>query len=160
MASKFERGARVSWRWGQADAGLHAMSEERQDPESRVADFVEVAIKAADRVIAARVFFGARLGVLFVSIQNRTTTGSDRLVTRLSTSGRVVIPKALRTARRWKPGMQFVVEATKEGILLTPKPTNKTLTRDDIVGCARYKGPRASIRQMDAGVMAEARRHS
>lgn len=95
-----------------------------------------------------------------MSIRNQTKSGSDPFVTRLSTGGRVVIPKKLRVARRWKPGMEFVIETTKEGILLTPKPTNKIVTWDDIIGCAHYKGPRASIRQMDAGVIAEARRHS
>jgi len=85
-------------------------------------------------------------------------------ITKLSARGQIAIPKAIRTARRWKPGTEFVVQETNEGILLkpkkAPKPKGKTLSWDDIVGIARYKGPRRSIREMDEGVMEEARRHA
>src|SRR5580658_3848144 len=30
--------------------------------------------------------------------------------TRLSTKGQIVLPKALRTSRAWKPGTEFIVE--------------------------------------------------
>jgi len=50
-----------------------------------------------------------------------------------------------------------------EGVLLKPKkepkPAAKTLTWDDIIGIANYKGPRRSIREMDEGVLEEARKH-
>jgi AbrB family looped-hinge helix DNA binding protein len=84
-------------------------------------------------------------------------------ITKLSAKGQIPIPKAIRTARRWKPGMKFVIQETSEGVLLKPerepKREDKTLTIDDLIGIANYKGPRRSIREMDEGVMDEARKH-
>jgi AbrB family looped-hinge helix DNA binding protein len=84
-------------------------------------------------------------------------------ITKLSTRGQIAIPKAIRTARRWKPGTEFVLQETSEGILLKPKiepkRATKTLTWDDLVGIMPYKGPRRSIREMDEGVLREARKH-
>jgi AbrB family looped-hinge helix DNA binding protein len=31
-------------------------------------------------------------------------------VTRLSTKGQIVLPKALRTAHRWNPGTEFIIQ--------------------------------------------------
>jgi AbrB family looped-hinge helix DNA binding protein len=78
--------------------------------------------------------------------------------TRLSTKGQVVLPKSLRAARRWKPGTEFIVQEREEGILLMPKPRVESRTWDSLVGCIPYSGPRKSIREMDEGVAAEARR--
>jgi AbrB family looped-hinge helix DNA binding protein len=76
--------------------------------------------------------------------------------TKLSSKGQIAIAKAIRTARRWKPGMEFVVQETNTGVLLKPKKEpkreGKTLTWDDLVGIMPYKGPRRSIREMDEAV--------
>jgi AbrB family looped-hinge helix DNA binding protein len=32
-------------------------------------------------------------------------------ITRLSTKGRIILPKAIRDARAWAPGTEFTVEA-------------------------------------------------
>ncbi len=84
-------------------------------------------------------------------------------ITKLSAKGQIPIPKAIRTARRWKPGMEFVIQLTNEGVLVKPKKEpkreGKTLAIDDLIGIAKYKGPRRSIREMDEGVMQEARKH-
>jgi AbrB family looped-hinge helix DNA binding protein len=84
-------------------------------------------------------------------------------ITKLSSRGQLSIPKALRTARRWKAGTEFVIEETSEGLLLKPrkavKPIAKTGTIDDLVGILHYKGPRRSIREMDEAVLREARKH-
>ena len=84
-------------------------------------------------------------------------------ITKLSTRGQIAIPKAIRTARRWKPGMEFVVQETKEGLLLKPKQEikreGKTGTWDDLIGIMHYRGPRRSIREMDEAVLEEARKH-
>lgn len=59
--------------------------------------------------------------------------------------------------------MEFVIQETNEGLLLKPKKEpkqeGKTLTWDDLIGIMPYKGPRRSIREMDEGVMEEARKH-
>lgn len=85
------------------------------------------------------------------------------LITKLSSRGQVAIPKAIRIARKWKAGTEFVIKETNEGVVLKPKKEpkkeDKTLTIDDLIGIAKYKGPRRSIREMDEGVMEEARKH-
>jgi AbrB family looped-hinge helix DNA binding protein len=84
--------------------------------------------------------------------------------TKLSSRGQIAIPKAIRASRRWKPGTEFVIQETKEGILLKPKKVDKTKTKtgtiDDLIGIARYGGPRRTIREMDEGIMEEARKHA
>ena len=61
--------------------------------------------------------------------------------TKMSTRGQIAIPKAIRTARRWKPGTEFVIQQTSEGILLKPKKTAKrseqTATWEDLIGIAK-----------------------
>ena len=85
-------------------------------------------------------------------------------IAKMSTRGQIAIPKAIRTARRWKPGTEFVIQETNEGILLkprkAPKQTERTATWDDLIGIAKYKGPRRSIREMDEGVTEEALKHA
>jgi AbrB family looped-hinge helix DNA binding protein len=84
--------------------------------------------------------------------------------TKLSVRGEITIPKAIRTARRWKPGTVFVVQETSEGVLVRPKPVRKpkerSATWDDLIGIAKYRGPRRSIREMDESVMEEASKHA
>jgi len=82
-------------------------------------------------------------------------------ITKLSARGQVAIPKAIRTARKWKTGTEFVIQETTEGVLLKPKTKaeRKSITIDDLVGILPYKGPRRSIREMDEAVLREARKH-
>jgi AbrB family looped-hinge helix DNA binding protein len=79
--------------------------------------------------------------------------------TKLSTKGQVVLPKPLRVARRWKPGTEFIVREQGDGILLTPKSAAASRGWESLIGCAAYRGPRKSIREMDKAVAAEARKH-
>ncbi|MFZ0913180.1 MAG: AbrB/MazE/SpoVT family DNA-binding domain-containing protein [Candidatus Korobacteraceae bacterium] len=79
--------------------------------------------------------------------------------TKLSTKGRVVLPKSLLAAHRWKPGTEFVVQERDGGILLTPKSATGSRTWASLIGCAGYNGPRKSLKQMEEAVAAEARRH-
>jgi AbrB family looped-hinge helix DNA binding protein len=79
--------------------------------------------------------------------------------TKLSSKGQVVIPKSLRSAHRWKPGTEFIVEERGDGILLRPRQRKGTTRLEDLVGCVNYKGPRKTIREMDEAVAAEALRH-
>lgn len=44
--------------------------------------------------------------------------------TRLSNKGQVVIPKHVREAHGWEPGLELVVEGTSDGIML--KPINRS----------------------------------
>ena len=41
--------------------------------------------------------------------------------TKLSAKGQIVLPKRVRDAHGWAPGVEFVVEDTAAGVLLRPK---------------------------------------
>src|SRR5437868_6568921 len=69
--------------------------------------------------------------------------------TRVSTKGQIVLPKALRTAKRWLPGTELEIEERPEGVLL--KPARRYVTRlEDVIGCANYKGSPKTLDEMDA----------
>ena len=73
-------------------------------------------------------------------------------ITRLSSKGQIVIPQAIRTAHKWRSGLEFTVIETKEGILLTPvNPFQPTLLKN-VIGCTNYKGVRKSLKDMQAGI--------
>ncbi len=81
--------------------------------------------------------------------------------TTLSSKGQVIIPKAVREAKGWHAGDEFVVEVLDGGVLLRPsrrvlevRPT----TIEEVLGCAGYRGPRMSLRDMEEGVRRGARR--
>ena len=48
--------------------------------------------------------------------------GSDPLLTKDSTKGQVILPKAIRRLRNWDAGTRLVVEDTPDGVLLKPAP--------------------------------------
>jgi AbrB family looped-hinge helix DNA binding protein len=72
--------------------------------------------------------------------------------TRLSTKGQLILPKEIRTSRAWGPGTEFIIEETKEGILLRPSSRFPRTTIDDVVGCLKYKGKAATLAEMDAAI--------
>ena len=78
--------------------------------------------------------------------------------TRMSTKGQVILPVAIRQQRRWGPGTKLIVEDTPDGVLLRAAPHFPPTTVDEVFGSARYDGPTVTLEEMDAGVLAEARR--
>ena len=80
----------------------------------------------------------------------------------LSSKGQVIIPKALREARRWRPGTQLEVQDTPEGVLLRPvQPAKKVALAAGLAAIRQrvgYSGPVVSLAQMDAAVAREAAR--
>lgn len=89
----------------------------------------------------------------------RLTTRSSMEKTRLSSKGQIVLPRAIRAAKAWRPGQELVVVSTDEGVLLKPlKPFPET-TLEEVVGCVGYKGKAKTLEEIDAAVAAEARRH-
>ena len=74
--------------------------------------------------------------------------------TKLSSKGQVILPKHIRTAHKWRPGVQFVVEDTPEGILLRPLKPFKPTRLKDVIGCAGYTGPAKTIEEMEAAIAA------
>jgi AbrB family looped-hinge helix DNA binding protein len=72
--------------------------------------------------------------------------------TRLSSKGQVIIPKALRDAHAWLPGLEFVVIDTAEGLLLRPKRPFAPTTIADVAGCLPFEGEARSVEEMDEAI--------
>jgi len=86
-------------------------------------------------------------------------TGSRHMEkTRLSSKGQVVLPRSIREAKAWHPGQELAVVSTDEGVLLKPLKPFKNTTIDEVAGFLKYKGKPKSLEEMDAAVMAEAKR--
>ena len=83
-------------------------------------------------------------------------------ITLLSSKGQVIIPKALRMARRWSAGTRLEVHDTPEGILLRHMmPASKAELKSGLKAIrqrAAYAGPALSLSDMDAVVLQEARK--
>ena len=74
--------------------------------------------------------------------------------TKLSSKGQVILPKHIRTAHKWEPGVEFSVEDTPEGLLLRPLKPFKPTRLEDVIGCAGYTGQAKTIAEMDAAIAA------
>jgi AbrB family looped-hinge helix DNA binding protein len=77
---------------------------------------------------------------------------------RLSTKGQVVLPKSIRERRKWEPGASLIIEETPDGVLLKEAPLFPPTRLEDVFGMLRHTGRPVSIKEMDASVLAEARR--
>jgi AbrB family looped-hinge helix DNA binding protein len=72
--------------------------------------------------------------------------------TRLSNKGQIVIPKQVRAAHGWEPGLEFSVEDMGDSIKLKPiKPYAETKI-GDVLGCVNYNGPKKSLKEMEAAI--------
>jgi AbrB family looped-hinge helix DNA binding protein len=72
--------------------------------------------------------------------------------TRLSTKGQVILPKAIRRSRQWKPGQELIVEESNNGVLLRaakPFPAGRI---EELLGCTGYKGRRKSLQDMQRAI--------
>jgi AbrB family looped-hinge helix DNA binding protein len=54
--------------------------------------------------------------------------------TKLSSKGQVIIPKAVRSARRWEAGQELLVIDTENGVLLMAKAPFETTELGDVAG--------------------------
>lgn len=84
-------------------------------------------------------------------------TTMPKQTTMLSTKGQVILPKALRDQRGWKPGMKLTVEETPDGVLLKPEPLFPPTTNEEVYGCLKWDGPPISLEEMDAAITEEVR---
>ena len=74
--------------------------------------------------------------------------------TKLSSKGQIILPKHIRTAHKWRPGVQFLVVDTPDGILLRPLKPFKPTRLKDVIGCTGYTGPAKTIEEMDGAIAA------
>lgn len=73
-------------------------------------------------------------------------------ITRLSSKGQVIIPKALRDAYQWESGLEFVVIDTGQGVLLKPYRPFGPTTLHDVAGSLAYDGPARTVEEMDEAI--------
>ncbi|MPR11765.1 AbrB/MazE/SpoVT family DNA-binding domain-containing protein [Microvirga tunisiensis] len=85
-------------------------------------------------------------------------TKAERLMTVVSTKGQVILPKSIRQHRHWDPGTRLVVEETPEGVLLKAAPVFAPTQPDDVYGSLPYQGPPKTLEDMEASIVAEAKR--
>ena len=83
---------------------------------------------------------------------------TEQLTTTVSTKGQVILPKTIRQALSWEAGTRLVVENTPEGVLLKPAPVFAETRGDEVFGCLAYDNAPRSLADMEAGIVAEARR--
>ena len=85
---------------------------------------------------------------------------AEKLTVRLSTKGQLILPKAIRQRRHWDVGTRLLIEDTAEGVLLKAAPIFEAKRSDEVFGSLKASGPPKTLEQMDAGVIAEARRRA
>jgi AbrB family looped-hinge helix DNA binding protein len=81
-----------------------------------------------------------------------------KLTTTVSTKGQVILPSAIRRRREWGAGTRLLVEETAEGVLLKPAPAFAATRPKDVFASLPTSGKPKTLAEMEAGVLAEARR--
>jgi len=85
-------------------------------------------------------------------------SASEHVVTRLSTKGQLILPKAVRERLAWKAGTQLLVEETPDGVLLKRASGFVETKPEDVFGVLPWHGKPVSLEEMDAAVLTEAKR--
>lgn len=83
---------------------------------------------------------------------------ADKPTTTVSTKGQVVLPKAIREEHRWLAGTRLTVESTPDGVLLKPSSPFPATKSADVFASLPYRGKPKTVKEMEAGIAAEARR--
>jgi AbrB family looped-hinge helix DNA binding protein len=65
--------------------------------------------------------------------------------TRLSSKGRVIIPKAVRDRHGWQPGVELEVEDRGDVVVLRPAKPFPATTFEEVCGYLKYDGPPVTI---------------
>ncbi|HEY3776966.1 MAG TPA: AbrB/MazE/SpoVT family DNA-binding domain-containing protein [Rhizomicrobium sp.] len=83
---------------------------------------------------------------------------TEKLTTIVSTKGQVILPKAIRQQRHWDAGTKLSVEDTPDGVLLKAAPLFAPTRPKDVFGSLACAGRPKTLKKMEAGIAAEARR--
>ena len=78
--------------------------------------------------------------------------------TTLSTRGRITLPRPIRDALGWDAGARLAIELSSDGVLLKRASSFAETDPEEVFGCLPFDGAPKSLAEMEAGVMAEARR--
>ncbi len=66
----------------------------------------------------------------------------------ISTKGQIVLPVAVRKALGLKPGMRVSVKLDGKHARITPAPTKKTVSLQEIQALLKYDGPVVPVSDM------------
>jgi AbrB family looped-hinge helix DNA binding protein len=83
---------------------------------------------------------------------------AEHLETTVSTKVQVILPKAIRQRREWDAGTRLIVEETPDGVLLKRAPIFEPSEPKEVFGSLPFSGEPKSLEDMEAAVLAEARR--
>lgn len=78
--------------------------------------------------------------------------------TRLSTKGRLTLPKTVRERHGWEAGTVLEVVEHGDAVLIRPVETVPETRLEEIVGCTGYRGPARTLDEMDEAIEREALR--
>ncbi|MDP5305576.1 AbrB/MazE/SpoVT family DNA-binding domain-containing protein [Paracoccus spongiarum] len=83
---------------------------------------------------------------------------NQQLTTTVSTKEQIILPTGLRQRRERSAGTKLTVEEADGGVLLKPAPAFTATRPEDVFGALPSRARPKTIAEMDAGVMAEAKR--
>jgi AbrB family looped-hinge helix DNA binding protein len=83
---------------------------------------------------------------------------AQTLTITLSTKGQLALPKSIRRRHHWDAGTQLIVEDTPQGVLIKAARIFKPTRSEDVFGSVKVAGPPKTLADMDAGIVAEAKR--
>ena len=83
---------------------------------------------------------------------------AETLITTVSTKGQVIPPSTIRQRREWGAGTRLVVEDTPDSVLLKPAPVFAETRTEDVFASPPHSDKPKTLEEMDAGVLAEAKR--
>ena len=72
--------------------------------------------------------------------------------TTVSSKGQIVIPKELREQHGWSAGTVLEIEEQGDAVVLRAAPLACRTSIEDLVGCAGYKGPRKSLKDLELAI--------
>jgi AbrB family looped-hinge helix DNA binding protein len=73
-------------------------------------------------------------------------------LTRLSSQGQVIIPKALRASHHWEVGQELMAIDVGDGILLKPKKPFPETTLTQVAGCLKYQGKPKTLDELEDAI--------
>lgn len=73
-------------------------------------------------------------------------------IAKFSTKGQLVVPKDLREAYGWGPGVAVEMVDEGDGVKLKPAKIKKRFTIDDLYGILPYSGPPKTLEDMQRGI--------
>ena len=103
---------------------------------------------------------GQYLSLVVPNEKGEFSMAPDSLAATLSPKGRVTLPREILRTLRWSAGTRLLVENTPDGVLLKPEPVPAETRPEDVFGSLTYDGPPKTVREMNAGVLAEAKLRS